>query len=315
VSNRVFCVTLNTAIDHIIDVDRLAVGSTIRAAEGVLVPAGKGVDVAVGVATLGCHAVAAGFIGDRSRELFATLQAEQVESMFIEVPGSTRINVTILERESSRETHLQTVGYAISQTDVERLILLIDANVTPDDVVVIGGSLPPGAPDGLLAELIALCRLRGAYVILDSSGTALLNGLCAAPHMVKPNLLELGQIVGRHIDGSDAEVQRAAKECLSQGVTRVVVSRGYRGIVVIETKQAWKAWLETGDSGPTAGVGSGDAVVAAFAVAMLQNSSIEDAMRLAVACGSANLLTKLPGRFRAADVADLVPQAQVRQVA
>lgn len=311
---KVICVTLNTAIDHVVQVDELAVGTTMRAAAAELVPAGKGVDVAVGVAALGGHAVATGFIGERSRELFASLQTEQVELQFIEVPGSTRINVTILERKLSRETHLQTVGYSISQADVERLAVVLERNVTPSDVVVIGGSLPPGAPAGLAARLVALCRLRGAYVILDSSGAALLDGLRAAPQMVKPNLLELAQIVGHSIDDSDADVLRAAQECLSPGVIRVVVSRGYRGILVIERTQAWKAWIDSGRSYLTASVGSGDAVVAAFALSTLQDRSIEETIRLGVACGAGNLLTQLPGRFNADDVAELLPSAQVRRI-
>jgi len=198
--NKVVCVTLNTAIDHIIDVDTLDAGSTIRASHSQLVPAGKGVDVAVGVAAFGGHAVATGFIGENSRELFASLRTERVELMFIEVPGSTRINVTIFERKVLRETHLQTVGYEISGTDVEQLYIALKRNVALGDVVVIGGSLPPGSPNGLMAELVTLCRTLGVYVILDSSGTALLDGLRAGPHMVKPNLLELAQIEGHAVD-------------------------------------------------------------------------------------------------------------------
>ena len=76
--NKVVCVTLNTAIDHIIDVDTLDAGSTIRASHSQLVPAGKGVDVAVGVAAFGGHAVATGFIGENSREVFASLPSARL---------------------------------------------------------------------------------------------------------------------------------------------------------------------------------------------------------------------------------------------
>jgi 1-phosphofructokinase len=313
--NKVVCVTLNTAIDHIIDVDTLDAGSTIRASHSQLVPAGKGVDVAVGVATFGGHAVATGFIGENSREVFASLRAERVELMFIEVPGSTRINVTVFERKVLRETHLQTVGYEISGADVEQFYIALERNVASGDVVVIGGSLPPGSPNGLMAELVTLCRTLGAYVILDSSGTALLDGLRAGPHMVKPNLLELAQIVGHAVDDSDSGIPRAVQECRFFGSARVVVSRGYRGIVVIEDGQAWKAWLNNNNNGKTAGVGSGDALVAAFAFSILKNHTLDHAMRLGVACGAANLLTKLPGRFRSTDVEELLPLANVHRIA
>ncbi len=310
---KVVCITLNTAIDHVIEVEHLVAGSTIRADANAHAPAGKGVVVAVGVAILGGLAVATGFIGRESREIFAVLDAEQVEPMFLEVPGATRTNVTILEH-GGRETHLQTMGYRISIEDVHRLISLVEGIVSPGAVVVLGGSLPPGAPEGLTAQLVALCRGMGAYVILDSSGVALLDGLRAGPQMVKPNLRELAEILGRTLDDSDNSVARAAHDCLSLGVTRVVVSRGYRGIVVSEKGKTWKAWADIGRNQQTASVGSGDAVVAAFASSTLRDVGMEDAVRLAVACGAANLFTRLPGRFRMADVADVLPRVQIESI-
>jgi len=117
--------------------------------------------------------------------------------------GATRINVTILERELSRETHLQTVGYTISRGDLKRLSGLLECAIKPEDVVVFGGSLPPGSSEAAADDLVMLCKKLGAYVILDASGPALLAGLPAQPHMVKPNLLELSQILGRPVQNSD----------------------------------------------------------------------------------------------------------------
>jgi 1-phosphofructokinase len=311
---KVLCVTLNTAIDHVIEVDEFTVGSTIRTTSARLVPAGKGVDVAVGVAILGGRAIATGFIGERSRELFGALRDELVELMFIEVPGATRINVTVFEHKRSRETHLQTTGYAITQAAVDQLTALLERTISRGDVVVIGGSLPPGAPGGLTGQLVKLCKLKGAYVILDASGDALLDGLSAGPQMVKPNLLELKQIIGRQVDDSDAAIADAGEECLRLGVKRVVISRGRRGIVVIDREQTWKASVDAGRNHSTAGVGSGDAVVAAFALSTLQDRDIEDAMRLGVACGAANLATQLPGRFSGAHVAELLPRVEVQRM-
>jgi 1-phosphofructokinase len=308
---KVFCITLNTAIDHVIQINALNVGTTIRAENAQLVAAGKGVDVAVGVAELGGKAIATGFIGESSRQIFAKLADENVELMFIEVPGATRINVTILERELSRETHLQTVGYTISRGDLQRLSGLLECAIKPDDVVVFGGSLPPGSSEGVAEDLVMLCKKLGAYVILDASGPALLDGLRAQPHMVKPNLLELSQILGRSVQNSDNAVAQAAQECLTNELDRVVVSRGSLGIIVAEKGQVWKAWTNSTQDHSTAGVGSGDALVAAFAFSRLLSRPLESAMRLGVACGAANLHTKLPGRFSAAEAAKLALNAEV----
>ena len=313
-TQKVLSVTLNTAIDHIIEVDHLAVGDTIRSLGDTIVPAGKGVDVAVGVATLGGRAVATGFVGAESRDVFSRLKDENVELLLLEVPGKTRTNVTILERNGCRETHLQTTGYSISAADIKRLVDVLDRTLVGGDVAVIAGSIPPGAPAGVIAQLIAQCRDKGAYVILDGSGRSLTEGLNARPHMIKPNLLELSQVAACGVDESDAGVILAADQCLERGLERVVVSCGQRGIIVVERGRAWKALVDVGRNQTTASVGSGDAVVAAFALGTIEGRSIEDTNRLAVACAAANLFTDLPGRFRVADVNNLLPKITVQEL-
>ena len=304
-------VTLNTAIDHIVEVETARLGTTFRSLRDTFVAAGKGIDVAVGVAALGGRAVAAGFIGEESRDVFLALAEERVENCLLEVPGRTRTNVTIVERAENRETHVQTSGYTISAADVERLVGVLDRLLVGGDVMVISGSLPPGAPGDVMSRLIALAKGKCAYVILDASGPALVAGMRAAPQMVKPNLLELGQAVGRPVDGSDEAVLGAAQECLAKGVRRVVASRGHQGIVVVEPEGAWKAWISIGRDHATASVGSGDAVVAAFAIGVIEERGMEDTIRLSVACGAANVFTDLPGRFRPADVEDLASRVQI----
>ena len=78
---KVLCITVNTAIDYVIQVDHLSLGTTIRSTTATLAPSGKGVGVAIGVAILGGRAIATGFIGERSRDIFASLKAEKVEPM------------------------------------------------------------------------------------------------------------------------------------------------------------------------------------------------------------------------------------------
>lgn len=312
-NNKVVSVTLNTAIDHVIKVEHLTKGSTIRALSDTMVPAGKGIDVAVGVATLGQRAVAAGFIGAESRDIFASLRHENVELLLLEVPGRTRTNVTVLERSGLRETHLQTIGYGISAADMDRLYDVLEGALTVGDVAVIAGSLPRDAPEGVVARLVTLCRERGAYVILDGSGRSLEDGLCGKPHMIKPNLLELAEITGCEADESDQGIARAAEQCRAAGVERVVVSCGRRGIVVVE-QSVWKASVDIGRDRQTASVGSGDAVVAAFAAGTIAKWPVEQTIRVAVACAAANLLTELPGRFRVDDVISLLPRTVTQEV-
>ena len=240
----------------IVNVGALIPGTTVRASTTARVAAGKGVNAAVGVAALGGHSIATGFIGVQSRDVFRSLTAEGVEPRFVEVEGETRANFTVLEA-NGRETHIQTTGYSVSPADTCKLVALIEETVAEGDVVVIGGSYPPGTPLGLARDLVRDRVSRRAYVILDASGPALIDGLSGGPSMVKPNMKELAEIVGRTVPNSDYGAAAAATECLSFGVERVVVSRGHLGLLVVERGEALKASVDMTRLSATASVGSG----------------------------------------------------------
>jgi 1-phosphofructokinase family hexose kinase len=302
---------LNTAIDYIIDVDDFVPGTTVRAKTTSLVPAGKGVDVAVGVGLLGGRAIATGFVGTQSREIFATLEHEGVNQAFLDVEGSTRTNVTIVEG-GVRETHFQTMGYAVSQADIERLLARLETLLKAGDVLVMGGSYPPGTPACTATRFVEFAKSRGAFVILDASGPALIDGIAGAPHMVKPNLRELRELAGIAVEDDDRSIIEAGRRYL-RGVDCAIVSRGSRGVVALARDEVLKAWLDLDRPYTSAGVGSGDALVAALATCVLDQRPLEEALRLGVACGVANLRTRSPGRFDPADLDMLVPRVSVQR--
>jgi 1-phosphofructokinase family hexose kinase len=311
---KVVCVTLNTAIDYVIEVDDVKLGTTMRAKTTSMIAAGKGVVVAVGVNLLGGRTLATGFIGEATREVFAALTAEGVEAAFEEVPGATRINVTLLEP-GGRETHIQTHGYSLSATYVTRLLAKLRSVLTAGDVLVIGGSYPPGTPPGTSVKLVECGKTCGAYVMVDASGPALADALAGKPHMIKPNLRELAEIVGYEVGADDPALVDAGGRCLAAGIERVVISRGARGAIVLERRMALKAYVETPKTTLTAAVGSGDALVAGLAFGILTRLPLEIALRLGVACGAANLETRLPGRFKMTDVRAFERRACIESVA
>ena len=88
-------VTLNPAVDKALEVPGFAVGAHARALVKSLLPAGKGVNVARGVARLGGRAEATGFIGRNEERMFVeSLAQEGVPAEFCAVSGLTRTNTT-----------------------------------------------------------------------------------------------------------------------------------------------------------------------------------------------------------------------------
>ena len=91
-----------------------------------------------------------------------------------------------------------------------------------------------------------------------------------------------------------------------------VVSNGSDGLYLLRQDRIWHAAmpeLERVNS-----VGSGDATVAGLAAGLARGCGTEDMLRLAAACGGANVLTKECARVHPEDVARLLPQIQIGAV-
>lgn len=160
--------------------------------------------------------------------------------------------------------------------------------VTP--VLVISGSLPPGAPDGLLASLIGIGRDAGATVIVDTSGPALLAAAEAGAHVLKPNAAELAQATGI------ADPLTGACALLDRGAELILLSLGADGMLAITPDVIVRARL----AAPLAGnpTGAGDAAVAACAVLLAAGETDAEAiLRRATAWSAAAVLMPLAGEI------------------
>ena len=65
-------------------------------------------------------------------------------------------------------------------------------------------------------------------MVLDVDGEALRQGIKALPNVIKPNIHELSELVGRELKELD-EIVAAAREINRQGVEIVLVSMGAKG--------------------------------------------------------------------------------------
>jgi len=310
-------VTPNTAIDLVIEVDEYVPGTTIRSTASHNFPAGKGICVAYALSRLGSAATVTGFVGRQSHAAFEALSSDLLKMCMIEVPGYTRTNVTIFDRSAASETHLQTEGYGVSEQHVADLRAVLGQLVLEEDLVVISGSIPQGMSAGAVRDLIEDVHVLGATTLLDSSGLALRSGVLARPTIIKPNLQELGDLCGGTVRSEQAWIVEQSRRLNALGIRCVITSRGSEGIIVCDaTRGAWSARIDPSRvwHGATAGVGSGDALVAGIAKAWLEGTELSAAMRFAVACAVSNLGSRRPGGIDLAEVRALEAAVYVDEI-
>ena len=278
-------VTLSPAVDKTMVVRGFAVGRTNRGEIERLDPGGKGVNVAKAVKQLGCPVIALGFVaGMNGRFIRRALEALQIPADFVDVPGETRVNLKIADPENGTETEINESGFPVGPEHLEQFKEKLAAHASRSEVVVFSGSLPPGAPPDTYASLLTIARSQGAKTILDTSGAALAEGLEGRPDLVKPNRAEAEELLRKNLD-CRAELAQAVRELLGMGPSMAAISLGAEGLVAGRGDRL--TFAVPPPVRARCSVGAGDALVAAFAYAMVKGLEFDEAVRLATAMGAA----------------------------
>jgi len=307
------CISANPAIDRRLRLQSIAVGEVNRAISAQPFPGGKAAHVAMVAKTLGIEVMWVGFLGGAmGEECESGLSAFGVPLTVVRTEAETRANLEIISADGS-VTEILEPGGAVSDGEIERLLAAcrdIFADGNSETQVAISGSLPPGAPSDLYAEITRIAHVYGCRVLLDTSGEALRRGLEAAPDFLKPNRQEASQFAAYQVQDADSAVE-VAQRFFSARAKSVAISLGENGIL----------WQKSIDSDPLlaklppisvgSSVGSGDASLAGFAVAYERGLSDEQTLSLAVACGSANCLADAPGQIDRNMVLQLTQEVQV----
>ncbi|WP_091228724.1 1-phosphofructokinase family hexose kinase [Microbacterium sp. 3J1] len=287
----IITVTPNPALDLTWHVDRLTPGGTHRADAGAVRAGGKGLNVARVLHAHGVSVLAVSTAGGRSGvELAAELGASGVPHRLVPVVGTTRQSVAIVDEQLGDTTIVNERG--VNPTDPEWAALfgeVVDA-LPGARVLVVSGSLPPGAPDTLVPLLIGTARDAGVPVIVDTSGTAMLSAAEAGASVLKPNAAELAEATGI------PDPVAGARSLIELGAALVLLSLGADGMLAVTASDVVHARLDE----PLAGnpTGAGDAAVAACAALLADGIRDPDAiLRRATAWSAAAVLMPLAGEI------------------
>lgn len=298
----------NTAIDVQVDVAVLRPGEVQRSSLPRRMPGGKGLHVAQTIAALGEDVTLVGVVDDANRGMIEALLRER-GVRFIGIPAAHVRECWAIREDDGRMTEVLQPGPTLSATQVQALRDALLTASTDASLVVLSGSLPPGCPPSLYAQLIETLQGSGIRCVLDTSGDALRLGLQARPYSVKPNRDEIGQLYGE-VDAID-NVLTAMRRLRDSGVAAPLLSLGREGaLLVADDTQAWHGAARVD---PVLNpVGSGDCMLAGFAVALQRGLPAADALRLAVACGAANASLQETGYVPSGVAEQWLPNVEIR---
>ena len=284
----IYTITLNPALDKTVEIPYFTLDTVNRIATLRTDPGGKGINVSKVIDTLGGTSKAMGILAGATGHAIADQLAQRgLDCDFCFAPGETRTNLKIIDPEGHTNTDINEPGIQVTEDILNGLLGRLTGLLQPEDIVVLAGSLPAGAPRDTYRKWVSACRAKGAKVFLDADGELLAQGIQAGPYLIKPNNDELSRLMGRQLETVE-ELHAAARQLLEKGIEQVVVSMGGRGALYVTREKAIYADGLKVKVGST--VGAGDSVVAALAFAEDRGLSLEEAVVLSTATGAANVM-------------------------
>ncbi|MCC6453610.1 MAG: 1-phosphofructokinase family hexose kinase [Caldilineaceae bacterium] len=305
----IYTVTLNPGLDRTLTVPALYENSVLRATSSKLDWGGKGFNVTRALQALGVESVALGLVGGFTGQMLTQGLADLgITTDFVQIPGETRTNTVIEESGSGRHLKVNEAGPTIDAAAIDALRARILAHLRPGSYWALCGSLPPGAPPSLYADLTTLIQSHGAFVCLDASGEALRLGLTATPFLVKPNAEEAAGVTGITI--SDApSTRRATAALIDQGAEWVALSLGADGLLLTNGDQS--IYARPPQVAVQTLVGVGDALLAGLLYALHHKLPLAGMARWGVAAGTAAAMTPGVGVGSVGEVRALVARVSL----
>jgi len=284
----IYTVTFNPAIDYIMYLNNVNVGTVNRTTEEKIMFGGKGINVSTVLGNLGIENVALGFIaGFTGDAIEQGVSAFGVKTDFIRLKdGMSRINVKI---KSNRETDINGCGPAISTEALEQLFEKLDA-LKNGDYLVLAGSIPKSMPSDIYERIMRRLQNRGIMFVVDATKDLLLNVLKYKPFMVKPNNIELGEMFGVELN-SEEEIAQYAGKLQSMGAVNVIVSMAGDGAMLIDADGNITK-MGVPDGNVVNSVGAGDSMVAGFIAGYTETHDYSYSLRLGSAAGSATAFSE-----------------------
>ncbi|MBK8468598.1 MAG: 1-phosphofructokinase [Candidatus Phosphoribacter sp.] len=283
--------TPNPSIDRTVSVAALEHGEVNRASDSRIDPGGKGINVARALSANGTAALAVLPSGGPEGQLLqALLERSGTAYTVVPITGTTRMNIAVIEPDGTT-TKLNEPGPTLADDELQALLAAVDERLSGDVQWVVGcGSLPPGMPSGSYADLVRHGHAAGIKVAIDTSGAPLTEAVPAGPDLIKPNLEELEELVGRSLH-TLAQVGEAARILVDGGIETVIVSLGRHGALLVSADAMAHASGHVDK--PVSTVGAGDSLVAGFLHAVCRGAGPREALATGVAWGAAAV--SLPG--------------------
>jgi 1-phosphofructokinase/tagatose 6-phosphate kinase len=308
-------VTLNAALDRTLTVPNFQRGQRHRASQGLMLAGGEGINIARALKLLGVPVVATGLVGGRTgTRIVEELTAEAILNDFVRIADESRTSTAVVDPTAPTYTEINEWGPAVRPEELEMLVEKLAYLARGADAIVFAGSLPRDVDEGFYGEAIRELNRRGVQTVLDSEGQPLRVGVQAEPFLVSPNQREAEGLVGQEFSDDD-DFMLGLDAIAERGARNVLITQESGCFALLREERETRRFRAAAPRvEPVSVVGSGDALLAAFLAARLDDKDDEEALKFAVATGTASTLEVGAGRFEPREIGRLANAVEVKEL-
>ncbi len=287
---KVVTFTLNPAIDKSSSVEHVIPESKLYCEEPLYEPGGGGINVSRAIKKLGGKSLLMYISGGLSGKRLANLlQQEDLNTQPIHIEKPVRENLIIMENSTNLQYRFGMPGPEIKEPEIKNIFEAIK-NINPfPDYFVISGSIPRGVSSDIYAEMAKIAKERGAKVIVDVSGEPLKKVMKEGVFLIKPNMGEFQELVGRELK-EEEEIKKEAYKLVKENCCQnVVISLGAGGALMVN--QATARFMRPPTVPIKSKVGAGDSMVAGIVLSLARDKDFQEAVLYGLAAGSSAVMT------------------------
>jgi 6-phosphofructokinase 2 len=282
--------TMNPAIDKNSTIEKVVPEKKLRCTFPRYEPGGGGINVTRAIKRLGGESLAIYTAGGTTGQMLQGLmEKENLEHQRIPVKALTRENLVIFEESTGQQFRFGMPGHALEEEEWQKCLRTISDTKPPPEYIVVSGSLPSRVPNDFYFRVARIGSDLGARVIVDTSGEALRQALRRGVYLIKPNMREFSELVGKEIK-DEPELEAEAKKLIDERRSEVIViSLGAGGILAVLKEGCER--IQSPTVPIKSRVGAGDSMVAGITLSLARGQSLEDALHFGIAAGTAAVMT------------------------
>ena len=283
--------TMNPTIDKSARIDHVVAERKLYCTDPYFEPGGGGINVARAIRKLGGRSrllyTAGGYTGNRLEELLAE---EGLNQQRISIAGMTRESLAVLEEATGLQYRFGMPGPNVQPDEWQQCLKEVSVLNPYPDYLVVSGSLPPGVPSDAYAQIARTAKGHdGTRVVVDVSGDALKEALSEGVYLIKPNIREFSELLGKDVK-EELEIEAEAMEMVQKGWCEVlVISLGSAGALLVSAEGSEHIRPPTVPI--ISKVGAGDSMVAGLVLRLAQGAPLREAVYFGVAAGAAAVMT------------------------